>query len=72
MFDSVGTIESSDNDGDGLYDSYSICGWVIIAPKDRYIKLNFTSVDIEYSSSCLYDVVQVKVTKSSPQNQIGK
>ena len=63
LFDPVGKIESQDNDGDGLYDDYAICGWVIVAPVDRFIKINFTNVDIEPSPpKCSYDRVQVRLT----------
>ena len=59
LLEPAGTIQSPDSDGDGEYDSYAMCFWAIIAPVDKYVKIKFTSVDIEYSNTCDYDRVQV-------------
>ena len=70
MLDAVGTIESVDGDKDGEYDSSLNCFWLIIAPEDKVIKLNFTRVDIEFSSTCSYDKVQVLFIKVQSHDQI--
>ncbi|XP_006825091.1 suppressor of tumorigenicity 14 protein homolog [Saccoglossus kowalevskii] len=52
-----GTISSMNYDGSTLYDSSSICEWVIQANTGEIVELTFTAMDIEDATGCGYDYV---------------
>ena len=61
-----GLVSSVDADGDGQYDPYLLCTWIIIADKYQNIEFTITSIDIQYKveyyssvPTCVYDKLRV-------------
>ena len=66
-----GLVSSIDADGDGEYDPYSQCTWIIIAEKYQSIEFTIMSIDMQkdfkhYASEtvCVYDSVKVSTVDS--------
>lgn len=45
--------------GDTDYELMEDCDWYIDAAEDKRILIKFTSFELEYEQSCLYDYVQI-------------
>lgn len=48
-----------DNDGNGVYKSNLQCQWVVVAPPNHVIQINFIAFEIEEDKDCKYDYVQI-------------
>ena len=59
LMEPTGMIESPDRNGDGVYDLFLDCVWIIIAPKGKGIQMEFPSFSLEQSFKCTYDKVIV-------------
>ena len=55
-----GEIHNPDKNGDYKYDHNSDCVWTITAEFDKVIEIEFYYMDLEESSPCEADYVQVK------------
>lgn len=53
-----GILRSSDADST-FYEHYLDCTWIILAPVGRIIQMTWLSFDVEDSSMCHFDSVQV-------------
>ena len=58
--DDSGTISSVDADNNGLYDPEKDCLWALEAPEGKFVQVEFLTFDLENSSSCEMDFLQVK------------
>ena len=56
----VHQFKSVDRDGDGMYDNNLNCTWTIVGKEYDIIKLNISSMDIQYGENCEYDFLKVR------------
>ena len=58
-----GTLHSPQNDsqyGTSEYPQDSSCAWLITVPEPKIVRLSFESFDLEWSSGCTADYVEVR------------
>ena len=58
-----GTLQSPQNDsqyGTSEYPQDSSCAWLITVPEPKIVRLSFESFDLEWSSGCTADYVEVR------------
>ena len=60
IYKSSGWLSSIDRDGDGLYDPTLDCVWILHAPEDKVIQIQFLYVKIHYTQDCHFDSLKVK------------
>ncbi|XP_065362088.1 cubilin homolog [Calliphora vicina] len=56
-------------DEQGLYMHDMTCYWIIMAPKDKFIMIDWKSFDLEESSDCSYDYVELYDNLAKENNQ---
>ena len=56
---SASMIRSLDVDGDGHYEDNLDCIWIIVAPEDKVIRIEFANFSLEASPTGCYDVLEV-------------
>ena len=61
-----------DNDGNGVYKSNLLCQWVVVAPPDHVIQINFIAFEIEEDKDCKYDYMQIFNNGSESSESLGK
>lgn len=60
-----------DKDENGVYKSNAECRWVIVAPKDFIIQINFIIFELELDSTCKYDFVKIFDNSTTDAEEIG-
>lgn len=56
-------------DEQDLYMHDMTCYWIIMAPKDKFIMIDWKSFDLEESSDCSYDYVELYDNLANENNQ---
>ena len=59
LAEDTGIIQSHDDDNNGRYDDNSICWWIMVAPPNTVIELEFTRMAIQDHAYCNHDYIQV-------------
>ena len=54
------------------YPPYLSCDWFITVPEGNIVKLHFDKFDLEWSSGCTWDYLEVIDGNSSNSNSIGR
>lgn len=60
-----------DTDENGLYQTNSLCKWLVVAPKGHVIQMNFLNFELEHDSRCKYDYLTIFNNGSGNGGQIG-
>ena len=63
--DESGTISSTDVDNNGQYDADKDCLWTLMAPEGQFVELNMLTFNLQPSSTCALDFLQVHVHVNS-------
>ena len=61
LAEETGIFQSHDDDNNGIYDDDSFCWWVMVAPPNTVIELEFTRMAIQDHAYCNHDYIQVTV-----------
>ena len=61
-----------DVDGTGVYKSNLFCQWVVIAPPEHIVQINFIAFEIEEDKECKYDYVQIFNNGSERAESLGR
>lgn len=56
-------------DEEGLYMHDMTCYWIIMAPKDKFIVIDWLSFELEESTDCSYDYVELYDNLSNEDSQ---
>ncbi|XP_066539114.1 cubilin [Hoplias malabaricus] len=67
-----GTFSYPNNPGHDQYDHMVSCAWVIRTDPDKILRITFPFFDLEHSSTCSFDFLQIHDGESASAYMLGK